>query len=373
NFELGLNVHRETFKDVLLQNNNSRWARNGATNTDLWYRLWAAKGYLRNSFGIGEWGMVPILRFEHVNMYRQDLLALAQDPDLQGTGSGRETSVYNQFLPGFTLDRKLGDGKLYGSVYQGMIAPSKVFGFLVERGGVVTVPLAGEDITMEPELSWNKELGWRGGLLGNRIQGQLTYFHNASRNFYAAGRNEVFTELGKINVQGLEMALDVKLFESPGQRLHFLGNLTLVHSKVKAGRLEDRDLFSQIVHGSATRAEFIDKVNAHRDAFELYVDRGSGEVPFTGQTLDAADFDAITRSLITFGNGGITDARAPYTPTVNMVLGMNYDLKGFSAGVNLHHVGRQFTEFHNFVNESADGAIGELPAFSTVDAFVNHD
>src|SRR5690606_17038261 len=187
------------------------------------------------------------------------------------------------------------------------------------------------------------------------------------------GRNEVFTELGKINVQGLEMALDVKLFESPGQRLHFLGNLTLVHSKVKAGRLEDRDLFSQIVHGSATRAEFIDKVNAHRDAFELYVDRGSGEVPFTGQTLDAADFDAITRSLITFGNGGITDAGAPYTPTVNMVLGMNYDLKGFSAGVNLHHVGRQFTEFHNFVNESADGAIGELPAFSTVDAFVNHD
>src|SRR5690606_38260757 len=179
NFELGLNVHRETFKDVLLQNNNSRWARNGATNTDLWYRLWAANGYLRNSFGIGEWGMVPILRFEHVNMYRQDLLALAQDPDLQGTGSGRETSVYNQFLPGFTLDRKLGDGKLYGSVYQGMIAPSKVFGFLVERGGVVTDPLAGEDITMEPELSWNKELGWRGGLLGNRIQGQLTYFHNA--------------------------------------------------------------------------------------------------------------------------------------------------------------------------------------------------
>src|SRR5690606_29915087 len=69
NFELGLNVHRETFKDVLLQNNNSRWARNGATNTDLWYRLWAANGYLRNSFGIRECGLVPILRFDHVNMY----------------------------------------------------------------------------------------------------------------------------------------------------------------------------------------------------------------------------------------------------------------------------------------------------------------
>lgn len=371
--ELGLNIHRETFKDVLLQNNDSRWARSGETTTDLWYRLWAANGYLRNHFQFGDWGMVPILRFEHVDMYRQDLLALSQDPDLEGSGSGLESSIYDQFLPGFTLERKLDNGELYASVYQGMIAPSKVFGFLVQHDGVVSAPLAGEAITMEPELSWNKELGWRGGLWGNRVQGQLTYFHNASRNFYAAGRNEVFQELGKIHVQGLEMALDVQLFESPGQRLHFLGNMTLLHSKVKAGLLEDRDLFSQIVHGSATRGEYIEKVNAHREAFEIYVDRGSGEVPFTDPTLDAADFDAIARGLVRFGDGGIGDAQAPYTPTVSMSLGLNYDLRGFSAGLGLHHVGKQFTAFHNFVNESPDGAIGELPAFTTIDAFVNHD
>ncbi len=78
---------------------------------------------------------------------------------------------------------------------------------------------------MKPELSWNKELGWRGSLWDHRIQGQATYFHNASRNFYAAGRNEVFSELAKINVQGIELALDVKLFDSPDQSLHFLATL----------------------------------------------------------------------------------------------------------------------------------------------------
>ena len=39
----------------------------------------------------------------------------------------------------------------------------------------------------------------------------------------------------------------------------------------------------------------------------------------------------------------------------------------------MHHAGKQYTEFHNFVNESADGAIGELPSYNTVDAFVNYD
>jgi Fe(3+) dicitrate transport protein len=39
----------------------------------------------------------------------------------------------------------------------------------------------------------------------------------------------------------------------------------------------------------------------------------------------------------------------------------------------MHYVGEQFTEFHNFEQESADGAIGKLPSFTTVDAFVNYD
>lgn len=37
-----------------------------------------------------------------------------------------------------------------------------------------------------------------------------------------------------------------------------------------------------------------------------------------------------------------------------------------------HYVSEQFTEFHNFEAESADGAIGQLPAYFTVDANLNY-
>ncbi|MDF0717557.1 TonB-dependent receptor [Muricauda sp. 334s03] len=372
-FEGSINLHRETFKDVFLEADNSRWARYGTATKDLWYRLWSANGYIRNEFHFGKWGVTPILRFEHVDMFRQDLLALSQNPDLESTTEGREPNVYNQFLPGITVNYDYGNGEFYGSVYQGMIAPSKVFGFLVEQDGVVTNPLAGQSINIEPELSWNKEIGWRGSLLDNCIQGQLTYFHNASRNFYAGGRNEVFTELGEINVQGVEMAINAELLNMNGHQLHFLGNVTYMDSKVKAGKLEDRDLFSQVIHGTATQNEYVDKVNANRDAYEIYVDNGSGEVLLTDQTVDTSQFPNITRSVITFGNEGLSDSEAPYTPNINMSLGLNYDWKRLSSGFNVHHVGKQYTEFHNFVNESADGAIGQLPAYTTIDAFLNYD
>ncbi|MDF0708682.1 carboxypeptidase-like regulatory domain-containing protein [Flagellimonas okinawensis] len=372
-FEGSINLHRETFKDVFLEADNSRWARYGTATKDLWYRLWSANGYIRNEFHFGKWGVTPILRFEHVDMFRQDLLALSQNPDLESTTEGREPNVYNQFLPGITVNHDYGDGEFYSSVYQGMIAPSKVFGFLVEQNGVVTNPMEGQSINIAPELSWNKEVGWRGGLFNNGIQGQLTYFHNASRNFYAGGRNEVFTELGEINVQGVEMAINAELLNVNGHQLHFLGNVTYMDSKVKAGKLEDRDLFSQVIHSAATQNEYVDKVNANRNAYEIYVDNGNGEVLLTDQTVDSSQFPNITRSVITYGNEGLSDSEAPYTPQINMSLGFNYDWNRLSSGFNVHHVGKQYTEFHNFKNESADGAIGRLPAYTTIDAFVNYD
>ncbi|MEP1258565.1 carboxypeptidase-like regulatory domain-containing protein [Algoriphagus sp.] len=283
--EAAINLHRETFKDRFLVADSSRWARNGRTTTDLWYRLWSFNGFIRNEFNIGKWGITPILRLEYVDMYRQDLLALAQNPDINSTEEGREPNAYTQFLPGITVDYRIQDGEFYGSIYQGMIAPSKVFGFLVEQDGIVTNPLAGQSINIEPELAWNREIGWRGNLWDNRIDGQLTYFNNTSRNFYAGGRNEVFQELGKINVQGLEAAVGAELFNINQHQLRLFGNINLMKSKVLEGRLVDKDLFSQVIHSTATQNEYIDKVNVNRSAYEVYVSDGSGgEVLLTDET-----------------------------------------------------------------------------------------
>lgn len=374
NLEVSFNVHRETFKDRFLVADSSRWARNGTTEKDLWYRLWSANGFVRNKFNIGKLGITPIVRFEHVDMYRQDLIAVAQNPDLSSTKEGREPNIYNVFLPGITIDYRIKNGEVFGSVYQGMIAPSKVFGFLVEQNGIVTNPLAGESINIKPELSWNTEIGWRGGIFDNRLSGQLTYFNNHSRNFYAGGRNEVFEELGKINVQGVEAAVGLEIFSNSGQKLRFWGNVTWLDSKVQSGKLLDRDLFTQVIHSSATREEYINRVNANREGYEVYVsDNNGGDMLLTDEVIDAGDFQHITKSVIRFGEGGVEDAEAPYTPNLNLCAGFNYDWDHFSFGIHGHYVSDQYTEFHNFESESSDGAIGKLPAYFTMDAFVNYD
>src|SRR5690606_1680651 len=127
--------------------------------------------------------------------------------------------------------------------------------------------------------------------------GQITYFNNMSRNFYAGGHNEVFDELGKINVQGLEMSLLAKLFHNGSHKLNFHGNVTLLQSKVLNGKLVDKDLFSQVVHNSATASEYIDKVNTNRKAYEIYVSDGNaGEIVLTDQTISIVDFRNITKA-----------------------------------------------------------------------------
>ncbi|MEZ4991293.1 MAG: TonB-dependent receptor [Saprospiraceae bacterium] len=371
--EMSLKVHQENYKDRFLTAGDSRWARSGVPTTDLRYYLWSASGYVRNEFDLGKFHLTPIFRFEYIDMYRQNVLALSQDPDLNNTKEGRELNRYHVALPGLTLDYRIPNGALYGSIYQGFIAPSKVFGFLVEQDGIITNPLAGESINIQPELSLNTELGWRGSLLAGALDGQIVYFNNTIRNFYAGGRNEVFQHLGKINIQGLEAALGAGLLRSDHQQLRVYANVTLLHSRILSGTLQDRDLFSQVVHNTATRKEYVDKVNANRAAYELYVRNAQGEEElFTDADLSEADFTDITRSSIRFGKDGVDDAKAPYTPPINLNAGLNYDWKNWSLGVSGQYVAAQFTEFHNFVHESADGAIGQLPAFVTMDAFVNY-
>ncbi|WP_185094417.1 TonB-dependent receptor [Marivirga tractuosa] len=371
--EMSFNFHRETFKDRFLVADSSRWARSGKTTKDLWYQLWSANGFIRNEFNISKWGITPIIRLEHVNMYRQDLKSLAQNPNITSTEEGKEPNIYTQFLPGLTVDYTINSGEIYGSIYQGMIAPSKVFGFLVEKDGIVTNPLAGQSINIDPELSWNREVGWRGSLLKKRIDGQLAFFNNTSKNFYAGGRNEVFEELGEINVQGIEVAIGAEIFNKNQHSIRFFGNVNVMKSTVLKGELVDSDLFSQVIHSNATQNEYIEKVNANRNAFDIYVSDGSGgEVLLTDETIDQTDFQNITKSVIQFGGDGFQNSEVPYTPNWNTTIGLNYNYQNLSCGVSGNYVSDQFTEFHNFNNESADGAIGKLPAYHSIDAFVNY-
>lgn len=370
--EVGLKLHKEKYKDRFLVSEGSRWARSGQTANDINYDLVATAAYLRNAFRFNQLEITPIVRFEYTDMYRHNLLEAAQNPAINSTKEGRENNRYHILLPGLTLDYKLGDGQFYSSIYRGFIAPSKVFGFLVERDGVITNPLVNEAINIQPELSWNREIGWRGSLLKNKVTGQITYFNNSIKNFYAGGRHEVFTELGEINVSGLEIGLQLDIIKTGKQNLNLYTNATLLRSRILSGQLEDRDLFSQVSHNEATRQEFITKVNRNPQAYTFYIKDNSGETVVLADPLSLENFNQITKNKVKFGEGGVTDATVPYSPNTNLTVGINYKFNQLALGFSAHRVSSQFTEFNNFIEESADGAIGVLPAYYTIDSYVNY-
>ncbi len=76
---------------------------------------------------------------------------------------------------------------------------------------------------------------------------------------------------------------------------------------------------------------------------------------------------------MTFSDAGAGDTRAPYIPAINLNGGLKYEWKKLSAGISGQFVDDQFTEYYNFSNESADGAIGALPSYYTMDAFLNYE
>lgn len=371
--EVGIKLHQEVYSDRFLESDSSRWARYGTTTKDLKYHLWSASGFIRNEFKLGNFSLIPIVRMESIHMYRQDLIANSNNPDLIGLSSGRQFNDYFVILPGLNSKIMLGNQELYGSVYEGFIAPSKVFGFLVERDGKVTNPLADEAINMKPELSLNLEIGWRGTLF-NSLTGQLAYFNNTTRNFYAGGRNEVFEELGKINVQGLELGLDQTLFQT---KRHILGgfiNLAIMKSSVLEGASVDTDIFSQVIHSTNTKQEFIDKVNANRSSYDLYVNTTEGDLTlFANEQVTLEDFDSFQKVVTRYGKNFLSNTRAPYTPVLNLTTGLNYEWKNFTCGWSGHYVSNQYAEFGNFKNESADGAIGQIQSYLTLDGFVNYE
>ncbi len=371
--DVGLKLHQETYTDRFLVANTSRWARSGDTTTDRYYYLWAASGYIRNEFNVGNLSFTPIARLEHIDMYRQDVLQLAQNPDLINDNQGKHGSINTVFLPGTTLAYKLPENEFYSSVYKGFIAPSKVFGFFTERDGVLANPFEAEDVNVTPELSVNSEIGWRGSLLKNAINGQITFFNIRVNNFIAGGETEIFREPGKMNIKGLEAGLDFRLLNFISKHsLRWYTNFTFLNSKVLNGTLQDTDLFGPVIHSTATRNEFIQQVNTNRQAYTLYTQTADGEAVIENPIINESEFASISRALIQMGNNNGKKAQAPYTPKINLTTGVDYVFNDFKAGVSGNYVGSQYTEFFNFEAESADGAVGKLPSFFTLDAYFNY-
>lgn len=373
--DVHLKYHYEIYKDRVLAADSSRWARSGRFTTDQISNLSSVSGYIRDHFEFRGFQVTPILRIEHVWMQREDWLSLAKNPNLGSDKDLGQKNTYTIFQPGITLGYQFDRMKLFGSVYKGYIAPSKYYAFLVERDGVLVNPLPNETISnIKPETSINAELGIRGDLIKNRLGGQIAVFNNRISNFYLAGWNEFFDKLAEINIRGFEAALRLELL--PDNEHHALSiqpNITFLHTKVLSGELQDRHLFTQVKHTDATKAEFVEKVNGTPNGYNVYVKNSGGQEVLLDRPLTVDDLPTVTRTVYKFGKGGIENGESPYAPKFAGNVNVFYSYKKFTLGMGYNYVSDQFAEYANFENESGDGGLGKIKAFSTFDANVAYD
>lgn len=144
-------------------------------------------------------------------------------------GSVLADKVSSVLLPGIGLNYQVGQFNLFGGIHRGYTAPSsgalKItnFGQNVGAGG----------LDLEPEKSWNMELGFRSWARGVTIES--AGFFITVEGLVAAGRGTAFKNLGRVNLSGIEnsIRLGVSEFVSILPDLNF--TWTYLHTEIVDG------------------------------------------------------------------------------------------------------------------------------------------
>lgn len=373
--EAMLKVHGETYRDIVIEGDSSKWARSGRTTVDAFYTVLAGSAYIRNDFRLGHFSFIPIVRYEQIALTKNDLLRNAANPQNVGGDFGIVRNNFGELTPGLSVVwRELQsfntEWELFSGLYQAFSSPTTAISFNEVLGGEV-IP-ATNIATLEPEKSFNQELGvrWEGN--DQKMNGQVALFNMFIENFYSPARAQAFETLGAVRISGLELATSLDISKCVGiQKSNLLlsGSLTLMQSAITSGTLKDADLFTKVIHNEATSQELIDKINEDRQAFEVFF----GETVYDGAVLTAEQFDNITAVNITYGEGFADDYAVPYVPALMYNISLSYEYERWMIGGVWNHVGEQYTEFFNFETESSDGSIGKLPAYNTLDANLSYE
>ena len=247
NLETAVKGHLESFSNVEMKNDSSRYARSGTVDKDLFYELAAYSGHVTNKLSYKRISLTPSIRYEWVQMFGFDKLAISKMPDNNGDKYfGSRKNVYSSLVPGASLSFHLIDKypdqlNVFAGIYKGYTAPIADNAFLNVDDGVVSSPSPDKPVNREPEASLNYEMGIRGDLLDRFANFQLIYFNNRIKNYYSAGRNEAFQTLGSVNINGIETSVHLNLHElmETGDHhimLNFSG--TFMHGKILSGLLK---------------------------------------------------------------------------------------------------------------------------------------
>ena len=282
--EAGLHIHAEQFSNRQVNADSSRWSRSGRLTTDNLTQLLSTAGFLQNRFTWKSSTIAGIVRIENVTMTNANLLTQATNPNLTKKNEGVLKNNFNAILPGAFLNYDIANGQknklsVYGSVYSGFLPPSADFGFFSvdESGNVRTTNITDTTkINIKPETSLGFDGGPRGSLMNGFMTVNAAYFNNTINNFYSPARREAFQTLGKVNIQGVEMALFIEpsklLKNNKGHELKLGFSGTWMASQILNGVLNDALIFSnQTLLTQENRNELISRLNEGEDSYNIYI------------------------------------------------------------------------------------------------------
>jgi Fe(3+) dicitrate transport protein len=301
--DLGVRVHFE--RQNRRQENgdapDSRFGRLEESNVRL---NQAYSTFLQNRFLFGAWTITPGVRLEHVRFERTNRLT-------NSTGNTELTKA----IPGIGVSHSVADRvTVFGGVHRGF-SPPRTEDVISNAGGV---------IDLDPELSWNYELGARTELArGVRVDGtlfQMDYENQIVAASLAGGVGSTLTNGGSTLHQGVELM----------------------------GRIDTAPMLNSL-HNVSLRLAYTAVPVAK----------------FTG-----ARFSNITG----FGNVSITGNRLTYAPEHLLTVGVGYaQPSGLDVLLEAVRTSQQFGDDLNTAAPTADGQRGLIPGYTVWNTAVNYD
>lgn len=293
--DFGVRVHAER-QDRRQENGDAPTSRSGRLVERNLRDADAYAAFLQHRLLFSGVTVTPGLRVEHIRYDRTNLLAN------DGAGVSGHTSL-TQLVPGIGIAHGQGDRyTVFAGVHRGF-APPRTEDVITNQGGVVD---------LDPELSWNSEVGIRSQLMpGVHIDGtvfRMNYSNQLVPASLAGGIGAALTNGGETLHQGVE----------------FTG-------RVDAPALLD------VKHDLSLRTAFT--------------------------WLPVARFTGVRFSNVSgFAGIDVSGNRLPYAPEYTLTTTATYrHSRGVHVMVEAVHLGRQFADDLNTVDPTPDGQRGLLP------------
>ncbi len=304
--DMGFRYHRETQNRI--QKNNDTLGpngRGGVTVEDNQRKNSAFSGYAQHRFLFGDFAFTPGVRIEHVNIERTNRL---------GALVSGKTDV-TEVIPGI--------GVAYSPLRRLTIFAGAHRGFSPPRPADIISNATGGVIELDPELSWNYEVGFRSlparGLRLSATFFRLDYENQIVPANLSGGNGSTLTSAGETLHQGWEFD----------------------------GRWDSGATFNS-PHNFYLRTAYT--------------------------FVSAAEYRGTRFSNVGgFSNVSITGNRLIYSPKHLATTTIGYShANGFDALIESIHTGRQFSDDLNTIPVSANGQRGLIQAYTVWNAAVNY-